>query len=47
MCLATVMVLVADSAKGNPDWLSRVDHRQAFLQSTKQKYQVNRIWDLE
>lgn len=49
MCLATVMVLVIDSATGNPDWLSGVDHRWAFIQSREHQTEApsHGVWGLE
>lgn len=50
MCLATVMVLVIDSATGNPDWLSGIDHRWAFFHSEPRhqtKAPSHGVWGLE
>lgn len=48
MCLATVMLLVTDSAAGSPDWWSRVDHRQAFIASPEHQAEAptRGVWGL-
>lgn len=49
MCLTTVIVLVTNSSKGNPNSLSQVNHRQAFIQrqECQTKAQVTGICGLE
>lgn len=48
MCLVTVMVLVTDSAAGSPDWLSTVDHIQAFVASPEHQTEApsHSVWGL-